>query len=201
MTAAPTWWRCRRRRRALLWVLSALSALVLLAGCGGDEATPAAAPSDDGPRTSFGERTLALDLYYPGAGGVLHPRPRELAVPDDPAAQIRVVVEALLAGPREGEEVQRVFPEAAGVVEVAEVYLSPDGVAVLDLKPAEGDWEPVAGSRQELMMVYSLVNTVSLNVPAARRVALLWDGVQRPTFAGHVDTTRPLAPAPDLVAR
>jgi hypothetical protein len=52
-----------------------------------------------------------------------------------------------------------------------------------------------------MVTVYSLVNSVALNVPAARRVALLWNGTQRQSFAGHLDTSRPLAPDPSLVVR
>jgi hypothetical protein len=38
-------------------------------------------------------------------------------------------------------------------------------------------------------------------VEEADRVVLLWNGRQASTFAGHVDTTRPLGPAADLIAR
>ena len=51
---------------------------------------------------------------------------------------------------------------------------------------------PVTGSRGELLVVYSFVNSILANVPEARGVVLMWNGSQRPTFAGHVDTTRPL---------
>jgi hypothetical protein len=37
-----------------------------------------------------------------------------------------------------------------------------------------------------------MVNTVLANAERARAVVLLWNGTQRPTFAGHVDTIRPL---------
>lgn len=191
--------RSRAPRAPARPLLATLLLALFFAACGDDGGQPGSAAG--GSPISFGERTLALDLYFPGPGGLLVAQPREIAVPDEPEPQIRAVVEALLAGPGEGEGAEPVFPAAAGEIVVAAVYLSPDGEAVLDLRPAEGDWEPVAGSHQELLMVYSLVNTVSLNVPAARRVALLWNGLQRPTFAGHIDTTRALAPAPDMVAR
>ena len=51
------------------------------------------------------------------------------------------------------------------------------------------------------MTVYSLVNSILANEPRARRVMLLWNSQQRPTFAGHVDLTRPLTLHSGLIAR
>ncbi len=49
-------------------------------------------------------------------------------------------------------------------------------------------------------MLYSLVNTVLLNTPEANRLVVLWNGRQPETFAGHIDTARPLAARPNLIA-
>ena len=43
-----------------------------------------------------------------------------------------------------------------------------------------------------MLSVYSIVNTVLLNIPEISAVVLLNNGQQRPTFAGHLDTSRPL---------
>ncbi len=40
-----------------------------------------------------------------------------------------------------------------------------------------------------------------MNVPQATRVALLWNGTQRLTFSGHLDTSRPLFPDRALLVR
>jgi hypothetical protein len=42
---------------------------------------------------------------------------------------------------------------------------------------------------------------VTESVPSVRSVALLWNGSQRLTFSGHLDTSRPLAADRSLVAR
>lgn len=72
-------------------------------------------------------------------------------------------------------------------------------IAAAEVAPAFPD-PPASGSREELLRIYSVVETVTVNVPEVRRVVLLWNGVQRESFAGHVDTSRPLAPRDDLVA-
>ena len=48
------------------------------------------------------------------------------------------------------------------------------------------------GLREELLAVYSLVNSLTANNLGIDRVVLMWNGEQRPTFAGHVDTSRAL---------
>ena len=60
---------------------------------------------------------------------------------------------------------------------------------------------PAGGSTAEMQCVYSLVNSIALNVPQAPRVVLLWNGLQRPSFAGHLDTGAPLTPLRELIAR
>ena len=48
------------------------------------------------------------------------------------------------------------------------------------------------GSFTELMTVYTVVNAVTTNLPAVRRVQILVDGQEADTLAGHVDLRRPL---------
>lgn len=51
---------------------------------------------------------------------------------------------------------------------------------------------PAMGLTEELLAVYSLVNSLTASNLGVDQVVLMWNGEQRPTFAGHVDTTRPL---------
>ena len=50
----------------------------------------------------------------------------------------------------------------------------------------------------ELLTVYSIVNSLTANFPAVKRVQILVDDRQAPTLAGHVDLTRPAVPRHDL---
>lgn len=181
----------RRRRRAapLLAALLALLALPLTAcGPGG---------GDGGGTDSAAELSLPVDLYFPGDGTRLVPERRELEVPDDPQAQLRALAEAVLAGPAT-PALHRPLPEG---VELAALYLTPSGVVYVDLaSPDEGE-PPAGGTNQEQLTVYSLVNSLLLNVGEAKSAVLLWNGVQRPTFSGHLDLSRPLLADPSLVAR
>jgi hypothetical protein len=70
-------------------------------------------------------------------------------------------------------------------------YLSPQGVAFVDLS-AEASGAHRGGALDEIFTVYSIVNTLTDNLPAIVAVQLLVDGHQVDTLAGHVDVRRPL---------
>jgi hypothetical protein len=187
-------------RRAAGWILAA-ALLVLgggfawwwLAGRGGAAARPSSTLTAAGPP---GERRT-FDLYFPAESELLRAEHRDLEVTEVPKERIRKLVEALLAGPTQSG-MERAFP--AGVT-VGSVQLSPDGTAYVDLRWTDHPDPPDSGSSEEIQRLYSLVNTIAFNVPQAARVVVLWNGVQRMTFAGHLDTSRPLLPDRALLAR
>ena len=107
--------------------------------------------------------------------------------------------------PEPGEELLPALPAGVRLLAVELI----DGVAYVDLttvgvdsgtggaagtadRPAVFLERPAMGLTEELLAVYSLVNSLTANNLGIDRVVLMWNGEQRPTFAGHVDTTRPL---------
>jgi len=139
---------------------------------------------------------VAFTLYFPGPRGLLEAEERELAVADAPRGRARSLVLALLEGPRT-RGLYRPFPEEVGLLDV---YLAADGVVYVDLGGEEVANPPTSGSLEEMARVYSLVETLTYNLPEVRRVGLLWNGVQRETLSGHLDTSRPLGPKDDLLS-
>ncbi len=136
-----------------------------------------------------GER-VSFNLYFPAAGGGLFAEPRELQVTEAPKDRTRKVVEAVLAGPK-APGLARPFPEG---VTLGSVQLSDDGIAYVDLRSADQPDPPSGGSTEEIQRVYSIVDSVALNIPEVHGVVLLWNGAQRETFSGHLDLSRPLVP-------
>lgn len=163
-----------------------------------------------------GPELLELKVFYPGEDGRLHAKIRELPPSAEPTETIARLVDELLAGPHgehagasgdpgtpagasAGRSEDGLWPPFPPGVTLGRAYLMDDATVILDLVSADGK-QPSTGSREELLMLYSLVDTVLLNVDGAERLVLLWNGGQPTTFAGHVDTTRPLTAKPELIA-
>lgn len=197
-------------------------AVALLAGCGGsgengdgDGEVELAAPGDDFLvtlcfPTGLGllrceERPIRAEGSAEETAAVIIEA--LIAGPD------RVEAQAPVSGEPDDEDgdpidpIDDVFPALpAGVRLLALEVL--DGVAYVDLTMTEaGDGRgeragagrsalvlerPAMGLTEELLAVYSVVNSLTANSLGIDRVVLMWNGEQRPTFAGHVDTTRPL---------
>jgi len=135
-------------------------------------------------------------LYYESPQMLLIGETRSIALPESPAAAIPVVVRELMKGPATPAGGLRLFP-ADTVVRGA--YLLPGGTAIVDLGGSTLTQGWGTGSHQELMAVYSLVQTVITNFADTRRVRILVNGAPAETLAGHVSLTRSHPPVPSLV--
>jgi hypothetical protein len=80
------------------------------------------------------------------------------------------------------------------------VFVSDRGDAFVDLS-AEIATAHSGGSLDELFTVYAIVNTITANLPAIKRVQILIDGKEVDSLAGHVDLRRPLPQNMTWVAR
>jgi spore germination protein GerM len=140
------------------------------------------------------ERTINVKLFFQAAdrpGLVMEER--TVPFSGDLATQLKAVVGALVQGSKSGL-VATLPPET----KVLEVFVSARGVAYVDLskEAAQG----TSGSHDELLSVYSIVNSLAVNFPAVKRVQILVDDRPADTLAGHVDLSRPLSADMTLLA-
>jgi hypothetical protein len=138
-----------------------------------------------------------VSLYYESPDLLLAPERRDLPLPENPAGALDLVLRELLKGSANAA-VPRLLPEDT-VVRAA--YLLPDGTAFVDLGGPTLTQGWATGSHQELMAIYSVVQTVTSNFPDAKRVRVLVNGAPAETLGGHVSLSRALAPMPSVVAR
>ena len=110
---------------------------------------------------------------------------KALSHSDDPAEFGRAIIEELIKGPR--GELMRTIPENTAL---NALYISPDGTAVVDLTNAAKKNHP-GGSQSEIMTIYSIVNSLVLNIPEIDRVKILIEGRETMTLAGHIDLRFP----------
>ncbi len=180
--SAPRWSRLFREE---------VVAPVEQAGAAASE--PGAASEEPGAaRSSIKVRLFFNSAAEPG----LVMEERELAFSSDLSRQLRTVVEELVRGPKPGSELLPTLPPGTRVLEV---FVTARGVAYVDLS-SEATQGHKGGVSEELRSVYSIVNSVTVNFPAIRRVQILVDDRPAETLAGHVDLSRPLSPDMTLLA-
>ena len=91
------------------------------------------------------------------------------------------LLEALTAGPHT-PELQPLLPQGS---RVNALFITPGGNAYVDLKlPRDRLARPDTIS--ELLAVYSLVNSLALNIPEISRVKILVNGAENGSLGGHV---------------
>jgi len=134
------------------------------------------------------ERQINVKLFFQAAdrpGLVIEER--AVALAPELSRQVRTVVEELARGSRIGLQ-----PTLAPSTRVLEVFVTARGVAYVDLSKEVAQDHP-GGAEAELITVYSVVNSLTANFPAVKKVQILVDDRPASTLAGHVDLTRPLA--------
>ena len=140
---------------------------------------------------SSGDEPISLTVYLP-MNGALASRVLPVRREPDAQSQAREIISVLLAGEERGKG------PVLENVKLRELYLDPAGIAFVDLSvvPKEGirssAWE-------ELLGIYSLVNSILQNVEEVKRVRFLVDGRTAFALSGHLDLTRTFTRRIDLV--
>lgn len=132
-------------------------------------------------------------LYLPSEGRLLA---SVAAVRREPDAQLqaREAVSAIFTADRGGKA------PVLKDLKLRALYLDAAGTAYLDMAPAAaGQKEIRASVQEELLAVYSLVNSVMQNIAEVRQVRILLDGREAQTLAGHIDLSRSFVRRADLV--
>lgn len=132
-------------------------------------------------------RRIRATLFYVSEGGSrLVAVPREVEYAEDTAQQAMRLVEAQVAP--SPEPYAQAIPAGTSV---RAVFLTDRGEAFVDLSPEVAKGHS-GGSLDELFSVYTIVNVLTVNLPAIQRVQILIDGKEVDSLAGHVDLRRPL---------
>lgn len=157
----------------LAWPLLFRTAATTTAGA------PAAAPAGPG-------RTIKARLFYVSDDGTrLTSLEREVPFAEG-SEQAREIVNAQIAAVAE-PLVSAVPPGTA----LRAVYLTGRGEAYVDLSSEAVTAHP-GGTLNELLTIYTIVDALTVNLPAVQSVQILIDGKEVATLAGHVDLRQPL---------
>ncbi len=147
-----------------------------VAGTGAQAAGPAAAV-----------RKITATLFYVGDDGLaLVPVQREVPFGATVVEQARAIVEAQIAA------APPLVSAVPAETRLRDVFITARGDAFVDLSGDLSAKHP-GGSLDEILTVYTLVNALTVNLPAVTRVQILIDGKEVDTLAGHVDLRHPLS--------
>jgi spore germination protein GerM len=151
------------------------------------------------PETKVPEAKSEVLLYfaspdYIGHNGFLvaqggySNKDRTPANPTNPVMFAKNIIQALISGPDDG--LMRTLPQDT---KLRALYVTDDGTAYADFSVALKDNHP-GGVMAELITIYSIVNSLVLNITGIDRVKILIEGHESLTLAGHIDLQNPFTP-------
>lgn len=178
--------------------LTIIAAITLFIGTAGFLAYRYLAPqapgveedSEAGPRRFRLEPTrVKAHLYFSNVdNSSLAAEDRILALPDNVVERARVLVSALIDGPKAA-----LTPTLPAETKLLALHVTDGGTAYVDFSRVISEKHP-GGSLSELLTIFSVVNTLSLNIPEIKAVKILIEGREAKTLAGHIDIRFPFRP-------
>jgi spore germination protein GerM len=161
------------------------------------ESLGAAAPFQiAAPEGTEAPAKVSVTVYFPSASDdLLAGEPREIVETARPADRGAQILAALLEGPKG----PGALPAVPAGTTLRRLWVRDDGTAYADFSD-ELSSGMRGGASDEILTLYAIVDSLTLNVPEIRRVGVLIGGRERETLGGHVDLRRPLLPDRSLLA-
>jgi hypothetical protein len=103
---------------------------------------------------------------------------------ENPVARAKLIIDALIQGPR--GQLVRSLPKNTGL---RSLFIDEQKTAFIDLN-TNGIRFP-GGSLTEHLSIYSIVNSIVLNISGIESVKILLNGKEDITMAGHIDISSP----------
>ncbi|MFQ5877537.1 MAG: GerMN domain-containing protein [Acidobacteriota bacterium] len=164
---------------------------------GGAPGEAAAVPGQGAPSFLSEQNRRQVVLFFQEARGeLLGPERREIFMTASPADQAKQIVVELINGPRSG----RLLPTLPPETRLLGLYIDRWGTAYVDLSEEVVAFHP-GGSAEELATIFSLVDSLTYNLPEIKRVRILIGGEERQTLKNHLDLRRDYVQDLSIVSR
>jgi spore germination protein GerM len=135
-----------------------------------------------------------ITLYFSDEEGeYLIGEKRQILKRGDVEKEAREAVTELTRGPK-----GKLIPTLPPQTKLLALELDEKGLAKVSFNKVLSKDHP-GGSSAEIMTVYSIVNSLTLNFPQIKRVQILIEGKEVETIKGHLSLKRPVSPNPNLV--
>jgi len=141
------------------------------------------------------EKKGILLYFSDGESEYLIGEKREILKRDEIEEEAKDAINELIKGPK-----GKLIPTLPTQTKLLSLELGEDGVAKVNFNKALSKDHP-GGSSAEMMTLYSVVNSLTLNFPQIKRVQILIEGKGVETIAGHLSLKKPIPPNPDLIRR
>jgi spore germination protein GerM len=141
------------------------------------------------------ERKEVVIYFSDSEGEYLVGEKREISKKSEVKEEAKEAIVELIKGPK-----GKLIPTLPPRTKLLTLQINDAGLAKVNFSPALSKDHP-GGSSGEMMTVYSIVNSLSLNFPQIKRVQILIDGEPAETITGHLSLEQPIFPKPDLIKR
>jgi hypothetical protein len=131
--------------------------------------------------TQYSDKSVVHLYFSDKSNSFLTAEERSLFHSENSAEFANIIIEALIDGPR--QELMRTIPVETTI---KALYVTRDGTAYVDISNTVTDTHP-GGIKSELFTIYSIVNSLTLNIPEIDAVKILVGGREAMTLAGHID--------------
>jgi hypothetical protein len=132
---------------------------------------------------------MTVKIFFPTVGGgtLLSAEEQKIFKSAELSNRAKQILEKVLKGP----ESAVLMPAVPKDTKLQEVFISSDGVAIVDFSNALSANHP-GGIENEQATIYSIVDSLTYNLPEIRQVKILIGGAEKETLAGHCLLLLPL---------
>jgi spore germination protein GerM len=146
-------------------------------------------------RTSLQDRRIVTLYFSAEEGEYLAGEKREISSKGNAQEEAKEVVDELIKGPK-GKLIRTLPPRT----KLLALQVDEKGLAKVNFDRALSKDHP-GGSSAEIMTVYSIVNSLTLNFPQIKEVQILIEGERGRSIKGHLALDRPISSRTDLIKK
>ncbi len=111
---------------------------------------------------------------------------RLISHPENPVLFGKKIIEELIKGSNSG-----LMRTVSADTQIRAFFITKSNTAYIDFSREISDSHP-GGGPMENLTVYSIVNSLALNIPGIENIKILIDGQESETLAGHINIKYPL---------
>ena len=146
-------------------------------------------------KTALQGRKIVTLYFSEEEGEYLTGEKREILNKGDAQEEAKEIIHELIKGPK-GKLIRTLPPRT----KLLALQIDERGVAKVNFDKALSKDHP-GGSSAEIMTVYSIVNSLTLNFPQIKGVQILIEGERGESITGHLVLDRPISSKTDLIKK